>query len=55
MSADVYSSLLKALAMPDNGDISCYPLRVSAAAANVGLLDNDYPPPEWSSPSSCDW
>lgn len=39
MSADVYTSLLKALVMPDNGDISCYPVRVSAAAAIVGLLD----------------
>ncbi|CAN6548395.1 unnamed protein product [Malus baccata var. baccata] len=47
MSADVYTSLLKALVMPDNGDISCYPVLVSAAAAIVGLLDNDYPPPEW--------
>ncbi|XP_061992320.1 importin beta-like SAD2 isoform X2 [Rosa rugosa] len=47
MSADVYSSLLKALAMPDSSDTSCYPVRVSAAAAIVVLLDNDYPPPEW--------
>ncbi|XP_024197726.1 importin beta-like SAD2 homolog isoform X2 [Rosa chinensis] len=47
MSADVYSSLLKALAMPDSSDTSCYPVRVSAAAAIVALLDNDYPPPEW--------
>lgn len=39
MSTDVYSSLLKALAMPDCGDISCYPVRVSAAAAIMGLLD----------------
>ncbi|XP_050374323.1 uncharacterized protein LOC126791868 isoform X2 [Argentina anserina] len=47
MSADVYSSLLKALAMPNSTDTSCYPVRVSAAAAIVALLDNDYPPPEW--------
>ncbi|BFG14847.1 hypothetical protein CerSpe_011210 [Prunus speciosa] len=47
MSTDVYSSLLKALTMPDSGDISCYPVRVSAAAAIMELLDNDYPPPEW--------
>ncbi|BBG94282.1 ARM repeat superfamily protein [Prunus dulcis] len=47
MSTDVYSSLLKALVMPDSGDISCYPVRVSAAAAIMGLLDNEYPPPEW--------
>jgi hypothetical protein len=39
MSADVYSSLLKALAMPNSGDTSCYPVRVSAAAAIVALLD----------------
>ncbi|KAL6190783.1 hypothetical protein ACLB2K_037177 [Fragaria x ananassa] len=47
MSADVYSSLLKALAMPDSRDTSCYPVRVSAAAAIITLLDNDYTPPEW--------
>ncbi|CBI22815.3 unnamed protein product, partial [Vitis vinifera] len=39
MSADVYSSLLKALAMPDMGDVSCYPVRVSAAGAIAGLLE----------------
>ncbi|KAL6952985.1 hypothetical protein U1Q18_041395 [Sarracenia purpurea var. burkii] len=47
MSADVYSSLLKALAMPDMGDITCYPVRVSAAGAITELVDNDYLPPEW--------
>nr|XP_023883800.1 uncharacterized protein LOC111996099 isoform X2 [Quercus suber] len=47
MSADVYSSLLKALAMPDKGDTSCYPVRVSAAGAIAALLENDYAPPEW--------
>ncbi|KAG7995708.1 hypothetical protein I3843_01G123200 [Carya illinoinensis] len=47
MSADVYSSLLKALAMPDKGDTSCYPVRVSAAGAIAALLENDYVPPEW--------
>ncbi|GKV06838.1 hypothetical protein SLEP1_g18666 [Rubroshorea leprosula] len=46
MSGDVYSSLLKALAMPDE-DISCYPVRVSAGGAIAGLLENDYFPPEW--------
>ncbi|KAL5537366.1 hypothetical protein UlMin_045412 [Ulmus minor] len=46
MSADIYSSLLKALTMAD-GDISCYPVRVSAAGAIAGLLENDYPPPDW--------
>ncbi|XP_062143385.1 importin beta-like SAD2 homolog isoform X2 [Alnus glutinosa] len=47
MSADVYSSLLKALAMPDKEDTSCYPVRVSAAGAIAKLLENDYAPPEW--------
>lgn len=35
----MYSSLLKALAMPDNEDTSCYPVRVSAAGAIAALLD----------------
>ncbi|EXB80274.1 hypothetical protein L484_025130 [Morus notabilis] len=47
MSADVYSSLLSALIMPDNGDTSCYPVRVSAAGAIAELLENDYMPPDW--------
>lgn len=38
MSGDVYSSLLKALAMPDEV-ISCYPVRVSAGGAIAGLLE----------------
>ncbi|XP_057959016.1 importin beta-like SAD2 homolog [Malania oleifera] len=48
LSADIYSSLLKALAMPDMGDISCYPVHSSAAGAIATLLENDYLPPEWS-------
>ncbi|XP_077240476.1 ARM repeat superfamily protein isoform X2 [Tasmannia lanceolata] len=47
MSADIYCSLLKALAMSDIGDISCYPVRASAAGAIAELLENDYLPPEW--------
>ncbi|XP_054821920.1 importin beta-like SAD2 homolog isoform X2 [Prosopis cineraria] len=47
MSADVYSQLLKALVMPDKQDLSCYPVRVSAAGAIITLIDNDYMPPEW--------
>ncbi|KAL8100484.1 hypothetical protein AgCh_032661 [Apium graveolens] len=47
MSADVYSSLLKALTLPDMGDISCYPVRVSAAGAIAELVENEYLPPEW--------
>lgn len=39
MSADVYSSLLKALTLPDMGDISCYPVRVSAAGAIAELVE----------------
>ncbi|GMP76154.1 hypothetical protein CsSME_00032952 [Camellia sinensis var. sinensis] len=47
MSADIYSSLVKAFSMPDMGDISCYPVRVSAAGAITELVENDYLPPEW--------
>ncbi|XP_058076603.1 uncharacterized protein LOC131225158 isoform X2 [Magnolia sinica] len=47
MSADIYGSLLKALVMQDVGDISCYPVRASAAGAIAELLENDYLPPEW--------
>ncbi|KAA8527975.1 hypothetical protein F0562_035156 [Nyssa sinensis] len=47
MCADVYSSLMKALTMPDVGDISCFPVRVSAAGAISELVENDYLPPEW--------
>ncbi|KAF5191926.1 importin beta-like SAD2-like protein, partial [Thalictrum thalictroides] len=47
ISADIYSSLLKALVMPDVEDISCYPVRASAAGAIIELLENDYFPPEW--------
>lgn len=39
MSGEVYTALLKALAMLDMKDISCYPVRVSAAGAIHGLLD----------------
>ncbi|CAN8270232.1 unnamed protein product [Cochlearia groenlandica] len=46
MNADVFSSLLKALAMPDQ-EISCYPVRVSAAGGISSLLENEYQPPEW--------
>lgn len=35
----MYSSLLKALVMPDNEDTSCYPVRISAAGAIAVLLD----------------
>lgn len=39
MSADIYASLLKALAMPDKEDTSCYPVRVAAAGAIAELLE----------------
>ncbi|KAJ4831317.1 hypothetical protein Tsubulata_044640, partial [Turnera subulata] len=42
MSEEVYSSLLKALAMPDKEDTSCYPVRVSAAGAIAELLEVDF-------------
>lgn len=35
----MYSSLLKALALSDMGDISCYPVRVSAAGAIAELVE----------------
>ncbi|KAF6156526.1 hypothetical protein GIB67_011327 [Kingdonia uniflora] len=44
MSADVYSSLLKALVMPDVRDITCYPVRASAAGAIAGLLEIQFRP-----------
>ncbi|XP_021594154.1 importin beta-like SAD2 isoform X3 [Manihot esculenta] len=47
MCADIYSSLLKALEMPDNEDTSYHPVRVSAAGAIMELLENEYQPPEW--------
>ncbi|WCJ23225.1 ARM repeat superfamily protein [Euphorbia peplus] len=47
LSGDIYSSLLKALSMLDNGDISHHPVRISAAGAIIELLENEYPPPEW--------
>ncbi|KAI3707610.1 hypothetical protein L6452_26236 [Arctium lappa] len=47
MSSEIYSSLLKALAMQDLEDISCYPVRVSAAGAIAQLVENDFFPPEW--------
>lgn len=39
MCADIYSSLLKALEMPDNEDTSYHPVRVSAAGAIMELLE----------------
>lgn len=39
MNADVYSSLLKSLVMPNIGSISCYPVRISSAGAISALLE----------------
>ncbi|XP_021751943.1 uncharacterized protein LOC110717528 [Chenopodium quinoa] len=47
MAADVYSALLKALTIPDCEDVSCYPVRASAAGAVVKILESDYLPPDW--------
>lgn len=47
MSVDVYTSLLKALSMPEMEETSCYPVWVSASGAITELLENDYLPPEW--------
>ncbi|XP_019253328.1 PREDICTED: uncharacterized protein LOC109232117 isoform X2 [Nicotiana attenuata] len=47
MSADIYSSLVKALTMSDIRGVSCYPVRVTAAAAIAQLVENEYMPPEW--------
>ncbi|KAK9725349.1 hypothetical protein RND81_05G137800 [Saponaria officinalis] len=49
IQVDVYSVLLKALEMPDYADASYYPVRATAAGAILKLLDNDYPPSDWSS------
>nr|XP_019702618.1 importin beta-like SAD2 isoform X2 [Elaeis guineensis] len=47
LNADIYSSLMKTLTMPDIGNINCYPVRASAAGAIAELLENDYIPPDW--------
>lgn len=47
ISADVYSSLLKALQMLDKGDTSCYPVRASGAGAIIGLLDVGFQNQNW--------
>jgi len=39
VSADIYSSLMKALVMPDVGDFNCYPVHASAAGAIAELLE----------------
>ncbi|KAL3505566.1 hypothetical protein ACH5RR_030948 [Cinchona calisaya] len=39
LSPDIYSSLMKALTMPDMGHVSCYPVRMSAAGAIAKLVE----------------
>lgn len=39
MNADIYSALMEAFITPDRGDISCYPVRVSAAGAIAQLVE----------------
>ena len=39
MEAEVYPTLLKALTIPDCENVSCYPVRASAAGAMMKLLD----------------
>lgn len=39
MNAEIFSSLTKALAVPDDGDFNCYPVRASAAGAIAELLE----------------
>lgn len=39
MKHDIYSALLKALVMNNTSDVSCHPVRVSAAGAIAKLLD----------------
>ncbi|WOL03237.1 hypothetical protein Cni_G11957 [Canna indica] len=46
MSSDVYDSLIKALIMPETNGINCYPVHASAAGAMIGLLENEYVPPD---------
>ncbi|KNA17637.1 hypothetical protein SOVF_078380 [Spinacia oleracea] len=47
MIADVYSALLEALTKPDCEDVSCYPVRASAAGAMIKLLESEFLPPDW--------
>ncbi|XP_048497236.1 uncharacterized protein LOC104889132 isoform X2 [Beta vulgaris subsp. vulgaris] len=47
MAADVYSALLKTLVISDCEDMSCYPVRASAAGAMIKLLENEFLPPDW--------
>ncbi|KAJ3687433.1 hypothetical protein LUZ61_016597 [Rhynchospora tenuis] len=49
MSEDIYNALTKALIAPDAEEISCYPIRASAAGALANLLDNEHFPSDWLS------
>ncbi|XP_062182615.1 uncharacterized protein LOC133886794 [Phragmites australis] len=47
MSTYIYHSLMKALAMEDVEDITCYPVCASASGAIAELIENGYAPPDW--------
>ncbi|KQK24227.1 hypothetical protein BRADI_1g78826v3 [Brachypodium distachyon] len=47
MSTDIYNSLMKALSMEDDEDLTCYPVRASASGAIAELIENGYAPPDW--------
>ncbi|KAF0896635.1 hypothetical protein E2562_026750 [Oryza meyeriana var. granulata] len=47
LSTNVYHSLMKALAMEDFDELTCYPVRASAAGAIAELIENGYAPPDW--------
>ncbi|KAJ1696023.1 hypothetical protein LUZ63_012721 [Rhynchospora breviuscula] len=49
MSEDIHNAVTKALIAPDAEEISCYPIRASAAGALASLLDNEHFPSDWLS------
>lgn len=47
LNQEIYNSLLKALVVPDVGNVSWRPARASAAGAFAALLQVEYTPVEW--------
>lgn len=47
LNEEIYNSLLKALVVPDVGNVSWRPARASAAGAFAALLQVEYTPTEW--------
>lgn len=47
LNEEIYNSLLKALVVPDVGNVSWRPVRASAAGAFAALLQVEYTPTEW--------